>query len=88
MGIGGNFDTLARARREGSYSCERGGEVENIFISVLASLGLNTYPRDKGGKGWDGARRRFGPRGSCGILRTRLTAMKLKLGTHLDRVAI
>ena len=27
-----------------------GGDVENVFLSVLASLGLNTYLRDKGGE--------------------------------------
>ena len=30
LGIGGNFDTLARARRESSYSCIVGGVVEKI----------------------------------------------------------
>ena len=50
MGIAGNFDTLARARREGSYSCDTGGEVEKISCSVLASLGLNTYTRGKAGR--------------------------------------
>ena len=57
---------------------------EKDFFSVLAALGLNIYLRDKGAEGWDGARRRILPRGSCEILRSRLIDMKLKLGTHLD----
>ena len=36
---------------------------EKDFLSVLAPLGLNTCLRDKGGEGWDGARRRFVPPG-------------------------
>ena len=38
-------------------------EVENVFFSVLAALGLNPYLTDKGGEGRDGARRRIVPPG-------------------------
>jgi hypothetical protein len=57
LGIGGNLDALARARRESSYSVQTGGIVVTYTSTVLASLGLNTYLRDKGGEGWSGARR-------------------------------
>ena len=50
LGIGRNFSCVPGARREGSYSWIMGGDVENVFLSVLASLGLNTYLRDKGGE--------------------------------------
>ena len=58
------------ARREGSYSVQTGGIVVRYISTVLASLGLNTYLRDKGGEGWDGARRCILPRGSCEILKS------------------
>jgi hypothetical protein len=69
LGTGGNFGSLARARREGSYSAMMGGIVVTYIFTVLASLGLTTYPRDRGGEGWNGARRRFVSRGSLGNLR-------------------
>ena len=55
LGIGGNLGALARARRESSYSVQTGGIVVPYSSTVLASLGLNTYLRDKCGEGWDGA---------------------------------
>ena len=36
---------------------------QKSLMSVLASLGLNTYTRERGGEGWDGARRWIVPRG-------------------------
>ena len=38
------------ARREGSYSVQTGGIVVTYICTVLASLGLNTYLRGKGGE--------------------------------------
>ena len=69
MGIGGNFTRLADARREGSYSVKCRGIVVTYSFTVLASLGLNTYPREKGGEGWSGARRRNAPPRSFDFLR-------------------
>ena len=52
----------ASTRKQKTRGVEAAGDVENVFLSVLATLGLNTYLRDKGGEGWDGARRRFARR--------------------------
>ena len=38
------------ARRESSYSVQTGGIVVTYSCTVLASLGLNTYLRGKGGE--------------------------------------
>ena len=81
-------DKHQSAHNENAYSCNGRGIVRTSLISVLASLGLNTYLRGKSAEGWEGARRRIVPPRSFEILRSRLIDMKLKLGTHLGRQAI
>ena len=75
------------ARSEDASCCDGCGIVRTSLISLLASLGLNTHPRGKGGQGCETARRRIVPRGSCEILRSSVIDMKLKLGPSLDRQA-
>ena len=49
-------DKHQSAHNENAYSCNGRGIVRTSLISVLASLGLNTYLKE-GGEGWSGARR-------------------------------
>ena len=45
------------AHDEDASGCDGCGIVRTSLISVLASLGLNTFPRGRGGESWGGARR-------------------------------
>ena len=55
------FPILPDAPHEGAWGFQRIGKVGMSKISVLASLGLNSYPRGTGGEGCETARRRIAP---------------------------